>query len=184
MEGTMKLVEIKEAAQFPEVEELYLSAFPKCERKPFSLMIEKRQNDQVDMWRLEEEGQFCGLVITMNDADLVLIDYLAIVPEKRGCGCGSKALELIREAYPDQRVFLEIESTSVPAENHKQRAARKHFYLKNGLKELGIEAKVFDTEMELLTFEKELNFKEYWNIYDNVYGKEKADQVWLISGKS
>lgn len=177
----MNLVEAKEAVQFPEVEKLYLSAFPECERKPFSLLIEKCKTDQVDIWRLEEEGQFCGLVITMNDADLVLIDYLAISTEKRGCGCGSKALDLIRGAYPARRVFLEIESTSVQADNYEQRISRKHFYLKNGLRELGIEAKVFDTEMELLTFEKDLTFEEYQNIYANVYGKEKADKVLPLS---
>lgn len=177
----MVIVEAKVDSQFQEIEELYLSAFPECERKPFSLMVQKNETDQVDIWRLEEDGVFCGLVITMNDQDLVLIDYLAIAPEKRGCGCGSKAIELIREVYPDRRVFLEIESTSIPADNQQQRISRKHFYLKNGLKEMGIEAKVFDTEMELLTFEKKLTFEEYWKIYANVYGEEKAKKVLRLS---
>lgn len=177
----MILVEAKQAAHFLEMEKLYLTAFPECERKPFSLMIQKKEMGQVDIWRLEEEEQFCGLVITMNHADLVLIDYFAISQEKRGCGYGSKALKLIKAAYPDRRVLLEIESTLVPADNIDQRILRKHFYLKNGLREVGIQAKVFDTEMELFTFDKNVTFEEYQNIYANVYGKEKANKVLFLS---
>ena len=58
-----------------------------------------------------------------------------------------------------------------------QRQRRKAFYLRNGLKETGMNAMVFETEMELLTHDAELTFAEYVGMYENVFSKEKARNV-------
>lgn len=179
----MNLVKVTEKAQLQIVEQLYLVSFPECERKPFTLIIEKSQKNLVDIWQIEENGEFCGLVITMKYKDLVLIDYLAIATEKRGLGYGSKTLELIGKQYEGGRVFLEIESTNIAAENHEERRNRKRFYLNNGLKELGMETLVFETIFEVLFFEKKISFEEYWSVYAGVYGEEKAAKVKLIGRK-
>ena len=179
----MRLIEAKEADQFQQVDQLYMVSFPECERKPFSIILEKNQQNLVDIWIIEEKNEFCGLVITMKHQDLVLIDYFAISPEKSGRGYGSLALELITNKYWDSRVFLEIESTGIPSENLEERQNRKQFYLKNGLQELGMETLVFETIFEVLTFREEISYEEYWSVYAGVYGEEKATKVQLISRK-
>lgn len=173
----MKLLKALSPGQLHCIEELYERAFPACERKPFSLILEKQAAGSVDILSLEENGSFCGLAITMKDGDLVLLDYFAIAEEKRGTGCGSSALSVLYAYYSGKRFFLEIESTKEDAENKQQRLRRKHFYLKNELHELGIEACVFGTNMELLGRNMHLTFDEYFSVYKNVYGLKKSEHV-------
>lgn len=173
----MQLIKAFESNQLNRIENLYERAFPKCERKPFALICEKQSSGSVDILYLEEQEHFCGLAITMKDRDLVLLDYFAIAEDKRGMGYGSAALAALYSYYSGKRFFLEIESTKEDAENREQRLQRKSFYLKNGLTELGIEACVFDTNMELLGKEMSLTFNEYLSVYKHVYDLEKAKHV-------
>lgn len=176
----MILTPAKTEEHFRQIERLYLSAFPDCERKPFALIREKAVTGAVDVFILEEEGAFVGLAITMKDNDLVLLDYFAVAEDARRHGNGARALKLLYEQYKDRRFFLEIESTKAEADNLEQRRKRKQFYLRNGLQETGLEAIVFDTEMELLCHRCELAFEEYVGIYEHVYGRDKASHVILV----
>ena len=179
----MHLLQTTTPQLYDQMETLYLEAFPKYERKPFSLMQETQVRGQVDMWSIMDGESFVGMAVTMKDKDLVLLDYFAIRSDLRGNGYGSKALQLLYKQYEKQRFFLEIESTQVDCENKAQRESRKAFYLRNGLKEVGISALVFETEMELLAHDCTLNFKEYQEIYEHIYGKNKALMVRPIKSK-
>ena len=165
---------------YKTIETLYEKSFPACERKPFSLILEKQKTGNVDVLILEENNQFLGFAITMMDNDLVLLDYFAIAEESRGNGYGSTALHLLFDFYKGKRFFLEIESTHTAAENISQRLLRKQFYLSNDMTELGIEATVFETDMELLGHNISLTFEEYQDIYRNIYGAKKAAHVILL----
>lgn len=176
----MQLTHASTNAHYEQIETLYEKSFPSCERKPFSLILEKQQSGNVDVLMLEESGQFAGLAITMMDKDLVLLDYFAIEESMRGKGFGSAALHLLFDFYKGKRFFLEIESTLVPADNKSQRLLRKQFYLANDMTELGIQANVFETDMELLGHNISLTFEEYQNIYRNVYGTKKAAHIILL----
>lgn len=165
---------------YNEMKELYLEAFPKYERKPFSLMKTTQEKGVVDMWSIMDGDTFVGMAITMKDKDLVLLDYFAIKAGFRGKGYGSKVLQMLYEEYEGSRFFLEIESTKVECKNKTQRESRKAFYLRNGLQEVGLEASVFGTEMELLSHNAELNFKEYREVYEHIYGVEKALMIIFV----
>lgn len=173
----MHLLQTTTPELYDKMQALYLEAFPKYERKPFSLMQETQAKGQVDMWSIMDGETFVGMAVTMKDKDLVLLDYFAIQSDLRGNGYGSKALQLLYKQYENERFFLEIESTQVDCENKAQRESRKAFYLRNGLQEVGISANVFETEMELLSHDCTLNFKEYREIYEHIYGKKKALMV-------
>lgn len=173
----MHLLQTTTSTLYDQMQALYLEAFPKCERKPFSLMQETQAKGQVDMWSIMDGETFVGMAVTMKDKDLVLLDYFAIQEEFRGRGYGSRALQLLYRQYEKERFFLEIESTQVDCENKTQRESRKAFYLRNGLQEVGISALVFETQMELLARDCTLNFKEYQEIYEHIYGKMKALMV-------
>lgn len=159
------------------IEQLYLTAFPECERKPLSLIYEKQLINQTDILYFVEDGEFVGFAITMNDQDLVLLDYFAISDSYRGKGLGTNALQKLYRHYSDKRFFLEIESTFEDAPNIKQRIQRKQFYLRNDLTELGILADVFGTPMELLGHNMSLTYDEYYAIYVHIYGAERGGKI-------
>lgn len=176
----MRLQQTSTQELYNEMKELYLEAFPKYERKPFSLMQATQEKGVVDMWSIMDEDTFVGMAITMKDKDLVLLDYFAIKSEFRGKGYGSKVLQMLYEQYKGSRFFLEIESTKVDCQNKVQRESRKAFYLRNGLQEVGLEAGVFGTEMELLSHNVSLNFEEYHGVYEHIYGEEKARMITFV----
>lgn len=176
----MQLHQTESKDLYKEMKELYLEAFPKYERKPFKLMQQTQLKGLVDMWSIMDEDDFVGMAVTMKDNDLVLLDYFAIKPEFRGKGYGSKVLQMLYEQYEGKRFFLEIESTKIDCDNKTQRESRKDFYLRNGLQEVGLEANVFGTEMELLSYNAELNFEEYRGMYEHIYGTAKALMVKVI----
>lgn len=167
----MRLRTVASEAEWRMLELLYMEAFPDMERKPFEMIREKYCKKMTDVWVVEEAGEFSGLAITMNKDDLVLLDYFAICEEKRGQGLGGKSLRALQELYRGKRFFLEVESLDVLADNMEERRRRKRFYLKNGMRELGVNARLFGVEFELLGYGCEVSFEEYFSLYDEIYGK-------------
>lgn len=167
----MELREVVTETDWSMVETLYLAAFPENERKPFPMIREKHCQRVTDVWMIEEKGEFSGFAVTMNGEDLVLLDYFAICGEKRGQGLGGRSLRALQEKYRGKRFFLEVESLKVLADNIEERRRRKQFYLNNGMKELGVYAKLFGVEFELLGFDCEVTFEEYFSLYDKIYGQ-------------
>lgn len=153
------------------IKSLYKTAFPTSEQKPFWLMKVKHRQQKADIWVIENDGEFAGFAITMNNDDLVLLDYFAVSGEKRGLGLGGKSLKLLKDKYKGKRFFLEIESLEAEAGNMEERRRRKQFYLNNGMTELDVKAKLFGVEFELLGYDCKVSFEEYFSLYDTCYGK-------------
>ena len=156
---------------------LYLSAFPREERKPFALILRMYKKGTTDVWCLMREGKFAGLGITINGPDLILLDYFAIGKKMRQQGVGSAALPVIVDYYGDKGFFLEIESTLEDAPNKNQRLRRKAFYLSCGLRELHTTAKLFGVNMELLGVRCQLNYDQYKAFYRDNYNQWAADHI-------
>jgi len=167
----MKLRTVVTETEWRMIETLYMAAFPENERKPFQMIREKQRQRVTDVWMIEENNVFSGFAITMNGEDLVLLDYFAICEEKRGQGLGGRSLRALQEQYQGKRFFLEVESLKVSADNMEERRRRKQFYLNNGMKELGVYAKLFGVEFELLGHECEVSFEDYFSLYDSIYGQ-------------
>lgn len=163
--------------QWLSVYRLYESAFPREEKKPFSMIRSMYKKGKSDVWYLEEKGKFVGLVITINGPDKVLLDYLAVTKKYRGCGFGSETLQQMREQYTGKGVFLEIETVTEEAENYEERKRRKHFYLSNGMTELKVHVELFGVEMELLGYDCTLTFEEYHAFYRDNYNAWAAEHV-------
>lgn len=174
-----RLVTAASAAQLQKIESLYMRAFPPAERKPFSMIRKKCKKGDVEILAIEAaDGTFAGEAITVRCGSLVLVDYLAVSEEMRGCGVGSAALQLLRERYAGKRLFLEIESTKAQnAPNKEQREKRKAFYLRNGLACMPFRAVEFGVEMEILTFSGEVAFEELYELYKSVFGRAVAANI-------
>lgn len=163
--------QVSSKADWRDIAKLYKKAFPLMERKPLSLIRSTHKKNKADVWLIEEDGEFRGFAITMNSGDLVMLDYFAVAEETRGQGYGSSCLKWLQEQYKDYRFFLEIESVHIKAKNVEQRIGRKAFYKRNGMREVGIVAKVFGVELESLGYDCDLTFKEYKKLYSDCYGK-------------
>lgn len=160
-----------------KLKKLYRSSFPKAERKPFSIIKQMQKEGRGDLWVYEDSGKFLGFATTINGKDAILVDYLAVNPNARGGGIGSAILQDLRRHYGDDRLFLEIETITPLADNNEQRARRKTFYLKNGMKEVGVTANIFETDMELLSFGLTMTFDEYRSFYRDNYNSFAADHI-------
>lgn len=165
----MELISAGERRVTTQLKELYVRAFPACERKPYEVIEEKQRAGELDVFAIEQDGSFCGLAISVKYKDIVLLDYFAIEDSVRNKGYGSMALMKLCEYYQDKRFILEVESTLENAPNHEQRVARKEFYLRNGWSELGVVVFIYETQMELLGYGTDISFGEYEELYRQSY---------------
>ena len=177
----MRLADAVTERQLRNIGELYSTAFPAEEQKPFSLLLEKRDEGFVELLSIEDEKEtFVGLAIVIVYDDLCLLDYFAVLPQRRGMGAGSSALKLLLNRYADKRLLLEIESTKKEASNSEQRLRRKAFYTANGMAALDYCVDLFGVEMEILTYRCDVSFEEYHSIFENVFSPRAAKNVKLI----
>ena len=92
----MKLMNIAdEGAKYKwQLYDLYDKAFPEQEKKPLQVMENLVADGKMEMLAMVDEDEFVGLAINLIDAeqDRALLDYYAIVPEKRIPFCGTNPI--------------------------------------------------------------------------------------------
>ncbi len=168
-------------AQMKELKKLYQDAFPASEKKPFWLIRKKkRQGFSEILGLVNEENRLVGEIITIIWRDLLLVDYFAIAEDVRGQGCGARALELMKERYRGKRLLLEIETPDLPCDNSRERVRRKRFYQSCGMESMEYHVGLFGVEMEIMTFQCQVSFEEYHEIFVGVYGKRFAGNITRI----
>lgn len=173
----MKAHKPKNIIQWIYIFILYHKSFPKCEKKPFSLILFSYHKKRTDVWYLSYNGHFAGLAITINSTDTILLDYYAISDTLRGHGIGSRVLRSMQKHYSPKGLLIEIESCTPGAPNLKERTHRKAFYLRNRMVPLDINVLLFGVEMELLGYNCQMNFSKYRSIYVDNYGELLAKNV-------
>ena len=163
--------------QWAEVYMLYQKAFPRSEKKPFSMIRKMHAAGKSDVWRFARQGEFAGIIITINGEENILLDYLAVAESRRGSGIGTNILQLMRQHYAGKGVFLEIESVYEDCENKAERIRRKHFYEKCGMKSMEVFVWLFGVKMELMSFGCTMTFEEYHDFYRDNYNQWAADHI-------
>ena len=153
-----------------DIVRLYKEAFPRSERKPFSLMERREKAGHMEILSIED-GEFLGLAITVLHDDLVLLDYFAISPEARGQGTGGRALSLLKKRYAGRRLFLEIEFPEESASNYTERLRRKEFYRRHDITPAGLEVEDMGVHMEVLSYGCPVSFAEFTSLLENGLGK-------------
>ena len=155
----------------------YLEAFPPSERKPFWLIVRMTRRGKSDTWCLHTGGRFAGFCSTINGAEAVLLDYLAVSPALQGKGIGTQTLYALQEKYHDHGLFVEIESPFEEGNDQTGRIRRKQFYMACGMKPFGVMANVFGVKMELLGRNCMLDYKAYHGFYLENYSAYAADHL-------
>lgn len=176
----MKLRQAQNLSTLKMIENLYIQSFPKEERKPFSLILQKQKEEKVEILCIEKENNFFGLMILAKDNDNILLDYFAIKKEYQSQGIGSNSLKLLFNKYKNKNIIIEIESTKINSNNQILRQKRKDFYLRNNFKIQDFCDNLFSVEMEILTNNNPINFQEYLNIYKKSYGNDIIKNIKLI----
>lgn len=163
--------------QWAEVYKLYQKAFPKSEKKPFSVILKKYREGKTDIWRFTRSGGFAGIIITINGNAHILVDYLAVDESQRGTGIGSEILGLMRKHYAGKGIFLEIESVYEECDNKAERIRRKHFYEKCGMQSMEVFVWLFGVKMELMGFDCRLSYEQYRDFYRVNHSSWAAEHI-------
>lgn len=160
-----------------QIYRLYRSAFPRSERKPFGVIRSMHRRGKTDVWVLRKAGRFAGFAATINDSNLILLDYLAVSDGMRGRGIGSDLLDTLKRHYAPKGIFVEIESAFDASPNRNARIRRRRFYTKNGMQSVRTMACVFGVDMELLCWNCRVDFQRYHAFYHDNYSPWAATNI-------
>jgi len=164
----------------------YLEIFPKEERKSFR-MIEKSYNKGISkIIKIVNDNNLVGFMILnqIKKNGYVILDYLAILPQYRDKGFGSKALrKLINQQEKNEGIFIEIEKIGLGKDEEENRLRRKRqkFYEELGFKQLKIDLILFDVIYMPYIYsnsnkEEEIIMSEIFDIYESICGRERIRQ--------
>ena len=179
----MNCMQAQGLGQWAKIRKLYKKAFPPSERKPLSIIKSMQKRQKADVWFFEKDGAFVGFAATINGGETILLDYLAVDAAHRNMGIGSEILKILRRQYMSKGVFVEIERVKEGADASDHQRKRKQFYITNGMNELGVTAKVFGVEMELMGWDCHLDFKAYQSFYRDHYSEFAAKNLVELQGK-
>ena len=149
---------------------LYREVFPAYERKPLFLLFWQLRQGAARLFVIEEDG-FAGFAFVLESPRLVMLDYLAVDPNRRGAGLGGRTLAALRELYNDRTILLDIERLDPAAPNARQRERRKAFYLANGFVDSGLRFAFWNSEMELLLRGAPIRFDDYLELMRAAHGR-------------
>ncbi len=121
------LREIKEC-NFPEIYKKLENAFPYEERRDFDDYKIYFQNDKFSPFEIVDEKKEVGFINLWEFENFIYIEHLAIDPEIRGGGYGSKAIECVKEMFK-KPIILEAEAPETETQ-----IKRISFYKKLGFK--------------------------------------------------
>ncbi|WP_311370375.1 GNAT family N-acetyltransferase [Anaerococcus hydrogenalis] len=160
-----------------EINDLYIEAFPKAERKPMDQIIKVCQNGYGRIIPILMDDEFVGMFITLDsDGDnTLLIDYFAIKSEYRGLSLGSKAIELLNE-MENKTIIIEIEPCVNEASNLFQRQKRKKFYENLGFRQTDINISWFGVDLELMSLNKTINFNHYMDLLTSIFPRAYIEE--------
>lgn len=160
-----------------EINDLYIEAFPKAERKPMDQIIKICQNGYGRIIPILMDDEFVGMFITLDsDGDnTLLIDYFAIKSDYRGLSLGSKAIELLNE-MENKTIIIEIEPCVNEASNLLQRQKRKKFYENLGFRQTDINISWFGVDLELMSLNKTINFNHYMDLLTSIFPRAYIEE--------
>jgi len=165
-----------------QVKEIYYrhicEDFPADERKPYwKIQQYLRKGKYLCLGMFGQEGEllvYAFFMKTANVQDPLLLDYYAVVSNKRSHGYGSIFLRLLGD-HITQNIVGEVEDPSATrvAEERTNRQRRIGFYLKNGFVDTGVRCKFFGVQYCMMCkmhdVQKNLDIRAIRKFYDMVY---------------
>ena len=118
---------------YTAVETLLVATFPASERRSMPLQRQfADSNAKFKVYAVLENEKFVGFFTLWTLGEFRFVEHLAIVPECRNCGYGTRMLQHIKDLSP-LPLLLEIERGATA-----EQLARKVFYERSGFVALDI----------------------------------------------
>lgn len=189
-----------------EIYEIYMKAdFPPEEIKPFSV-IEKmwKKNsyfvyafygDAAKSSKVQNAGERrvpCAYAFLLDDNKnhVLLLDYFAVLKEKRGEGYGSHAFSLLREACADWNALLvEVENDELADIDDETRATRKRrisFYTEAGCRMTDVRSRLWGVDYRIMVmpfsdrYAGERIEEKLKSLYSGMYNENKLKENFVI----
>ena len=147
----------------PKISALMERSFPANERMPLPVLLKRPGSSFIALYT---DDTFCGFLSLLTWRDITHILFFAVEEEFRGRGYGTRALSLVRELFPGQRLLADIESPGGKSRNEEERLARKRFYLRLGYRASGISYRWRGEDYEILVCGADISSKEFSDFWD------------------
>lgn len=129
-----------------------INDFPKDELKPLSMIKKSISKNQYVCFGIYSHEELSGYAFFVCLDKFCLLDYFAILSDRRGTGIGSSFLELLKNEMSEFDIVI-CEADNPDFSNGKEleiRQKRVNFYFKNGFADTTVTANVFGAEFKLL----------------------------------
>jgi ribosomal protein S18 acetylase RimI-like enzyme len=165
------------------IHELYHSAFPANERRPWAEMELLEMNEKrFTIKSISRDGTFCGFITSWNFDDFVYVEHFAVADIVRGKGVGSEIIDDFCNAA-QRPVVLEVETPKTT-----QAIRRIAFYERHGFKVVSqtymqppYDKKSFYLPMLLMCNDSTFGEKHFSRIkntiYTEVYGVSMPEKM-------
>lgn len=180
MKGEFRLLNAQEMAW---VHENHMKRdFPPAELKPLSLLQKMLAEGRYEPYALFQNGELAAYAFYWTAGEpYVLLDYFAVVPERRNSGTGSQLLRemLDRFCVDGHGVFGEVEipDTGVP-EVDELRTRRLNFYLRAGLQKRNFTVKIFSVPYLVLSYGPEISDDALIEADRKIYGSSLPKKMY------
>ncbi len=178
-------IRILEADEITDIyNEHIVTDFPASEVKPLSQMLRKREQGQYFVYGMfEDNGELAGYAyfIKCSNKDVYLLDYLAIVKNKRSKHLGSTFLQELKNiaVNDDRLLMLEVENPDYADEGAAKDYMIKRigFYKKNGMKLSNTSCYFLGNEYRILYAgdEVEDDYMDEITVYRDFFGDQFVD---------
>ena len=165
-----------------DIEPLYISAFPEEERPPVEMFFRCANQDNFKIIGFYEGEHFIGFTTLIYYKDLCYVFFLAVTPNKRGLGYGSKILSEIKNSNPDKVVFLCFEEVDKKYLDYDNRVKRREFYIHNGFKDNNLKTEEYYVNYDVYYYgNHKVEFDDYLALYISVFGDRVKEIVKKIN---
>jgi len=164
-----------------ELEEIYLKIlpthFPQNEIKPWQKVSNLWDMGRYSGYLWEENDELIGYALLFaGEEQYWLLDYYAVMENKRNYGYGSKFLQEIKEVFKDESgIIIEAENPQFAEDNNDEilRKRRINFYLRNGCVPTGVWARAAGVEYVIVYIpcQKEMHTEIIGQQLDDIYHK-------------
>lgn len=169
-----------------EVEEIYntylVNDFPASEVKSLRRILKGISDNQYFACGYEEDGQLKGYAyfIQSKAGGTLLLDYLAVLKDKRSSGIGSKIISAVQKMAQNEgkHLILEVENPDyeVPGANRDYMIKRIGFYKKNNIRLSNVTCHFYGNEYRILyggDFTEDMEIqREIDKIYREFFGDD------------
>lgn len=175
----MKFVNIKDCPKIRnKIEPLYISAFPPEERPPEEMFFSNAEKKDNELFAVYEGEEFIGFTDLLFYKDLCYLFFLAVTPESRNKGFGSKIIQEIFKMYSDKNFVLCYDEVDDKYPDNSIRIRRRDFYYRNGFKENNLKTCEYGVRYDTVYHgSHQVSFEDYLGLFIHCYGHKAK---WIV----